>query len=249
MTESRSKQRLLIAVALFTSLSLAQAAPSAKGLEIAPINTSPAGQTYGHWAADWWQWALGIPAAANPIVDATGANCGQRQVSDVWFLAGVFGAGTVERHCHIPAGKSLFFPLANYFYGAFLNDSPETRTEEYARDNVRTNGPNCPKPDQISVVIDGVQVNHPERYFTGETGSPSPFFTVQLPPGNVFGLQSDNPDDQGTYAAELVLTPTAEQGYYLFLKPFSPGDHTIHWTVEGEGCGDQSVTYHLEIGE
>lgn len=29
---------------------------------IAPIGTMPAGQTYGRWAAEWWQWALGIPS-------------------------------------------------------------------------------------------------------------------------------------------------------------------------------------------
>jgi hypothetical protein len=33
---------------------------------IAPISTTPGGPTYGRWAAEWWQWALGIPAATNP---------------------------------------------------------------------------------------------------------------------------------------------------------------------------------------
>ena len=43
-------------------------------------------------------------------------------------------------------GKSLFFPLINNFYGAFLNDPPETRTEEF----VRAAG-SCTEPAQISV--------------------------------------------------------------------------------------------------
>jgi hypothetical protein len=26
----------------------------------------PQGQTYGCWAAEWWQWALGVPGLVNP---------------------------------------------------------------------------------------------------------------------------------------------------------------------------------------
>ena len=32
---------------------------------IARIDAKPQGQTYGRWAAEWWQWALGIPNAVN----------------------------------------------------------------------------------------------------------------------------------------------------------------------------------------
>ena len=46
------------------------------------------GQTYGRWAAEWWQWALGVPGAVNPLTDTTGEHCAQRQVDKVWFLAG-----------------------------------------------------------------------------------------------------------------------------------------------------------------
>jgi hypothetical protein len=93
---------------------------------IASIQSRPEGQTYGRWAAEWWQWAFGIPAAVNPVTDTTGENCAQRQVDEVWFLAGSFSDVPVIRTCEIP-GKSLFFPLINNFYGAFLNDPPETR--------------------------------------------------------------------------------------------------------------------------
>ena len=55
---------------------------------IAPIDSKPLGQTYGRWAAEWWQWALGVPAGKNPILDTTGQFCDQRQVGEVWFLAG-----------------------------------------------------------------------------------------------------------------------------------------------------------------
>jgi hypothetical protein len=202
--------------------------------QIAPIKTTPAGQTYGRWAAEWWQWTLGVPAAMNPLTDTTGEHCAQRQVDEVWFLAGSIMADPVVRACEVPAGKSLFFPLINNFYGAFLNDPPETRTEEF----VRAAG-SCTEPAEISVEIDGFKVPQPTRFFTGASGSQSPFFNVQLPPGNLLGADE-------TMIPELVLSPSAEQGYYLFVRPLRPGTHTIRWTASG--CtpnGFQDITYNL----
>jgi hypothetical protein len=203
---------------------------------IAPIGTRPEGQTYGRWAAEWWQWALGIPAAVNPLTDTTGEDCAQRQVDNVWFLAGSISADPVVRACEVPAGKSLFFPLINTFYGAFLNDPPETRTEEFVRE-----AGSCTEPAEISVQIDDFEIRRPTRFFTGASGSQSPIFNVQLPPGNLFGADE-------TMVPELVLSPSAEQGYYLFVRPLSRGTHTIRWIASGCSPGNsQDIKYHLKV--
>jgi hypothetical protein len=203
---------------------------------ISPIGTMPAGQSYGRWAAEWWQWALGIPSAVNPLTDITGEHCAQRQVDKVWFLAGSVTTDSVVRTCEIPAGKSLFFPLINNVYGAFLNDPPETRAEDYVR-----TAANCTEPVEISVEIDGMMVRKLTRFFTGASGSQSPVFNVQLPPGNLFGLDE-------TEANELVVSPSAEQGYYLFIRPLRPGAHTIQWSASGCTPGNsQDITYNLTV--
>ena len=209
---------------------------------VAPIQTIPAGQTYGRWAAAWWQWALGVPADENPVTDTTGEHCAQRQVDKVWFLAGYFPSftsGPVVRACTVPAGKSLFFPLINNAFFAFLNDPPEQRTEEFVRAQA-----SCTEPANISVWIDGFKIPKPTRFFTGPSGSLSPIFNVQLPPGNIFGLDEAS-------LPELVLSPSAEQGYYLFVLPLSLGTHTIRWIASG--CTPtnpgQDVTYNLTISE
>ena len=203
---------------------------------IAQVNTKPAGQSYGRWAAQWWQWILGIPGAVNPLTDATGEHCAQRQVDRVWFLAGSFSPEPVVRTCQIPAGKSLFFPLINSVYGAFLNDPPDTRTEEFVRA-----ASNCTEAAQISVSIDGFAVPQPTRFFTGASGSLSPLFNVQLPPGNLLGVDE-------TVVPELVLSPSGEQGYYLFVRPLPPGGHVIHWVASGCVAGlSQDITYQLTV--
>lgn len=203
---------------------------------VAPINTTPGGQTYGRWAAQWWQWALSVPDAVNPLKDVDGKNCAARQIGDVWFLAGSTSSDSVERSCTIPAGKSIFFPIINQFYAAFLNDPPETQTDDYARAAAA-----CTTPVQISMVsIDNVKLPNPTQFFTGPSGSQSPLFNIQLPPNNIYTGIYDIP--------ELLLRPTAEQGYYLFVNPLSVGRHTIRWIASGctEGF-QQDIKYNLTV--
>src|SRR5262245_56271750 len=240
--ERKALHRLLMLAVLVMALeglnassATAEDRDHAQRPQIAPIETIPEGQTYGRWAAEWWQWALGVPAAVNPLTDTTGEHCAQRQVDKVWFLAGSATTDPVVRACEVPAGRSLFFPLINLRYGSCLNDPPETRTEEF----VRAAG-SCTEPAEIAVAIDGFQVPHPTQFFTGASGSQSPFFNVQLPPGNLVGDETTIP--------ELVLSPSAEQGYYLFVQPLRPGIHTIRWTASG--CTpnfSQDITYNLTV--
>ena len=91
--------------------------------------------------------------------------------------------------------------------------------------------------------IDGRRVAHPQRFFTGPSGSESPIFNVQLPPENIFGADE-------TAIPELLLSPSAEQGYYLFLYPLSPGTHTIRWVASGCTAGlFQDITYNLTVAK
>jgi len=227
----------MVFAAIAALLFVACPAPShADGPRVAPVHGSPAGQSYGRWAAEWWQWAIGVPAAANPLLDTTGERCQQRQLGDVWFLAGSFGTDPVIRTCTIPTNTSLFFPMINNAYFAFLNDPPDTRTEAAVREMAR-----CPEPvTELSVVVDGFAIRNPFRYFTGRKGSQSPVFYAQLPPDNLIGDESVVP--------ELLLSPAAEEGYYLFLRPLRAGEHTI--SIAAVGCFpgfSQNITYNITV--
>lgn len=235
-----NKQTLCFGFAVLAGVCVSPDSASAQARGPAPrvaqIHAKPAGQSYGRWASEWWQWVLGIPGAVNPLTDATGEHCAQRQVDSVWFLAGSFSSEPVVRSCEIPAGKSLFFPLINSAYGAFLNDPPATRTAEFVRAAA-----SCTEAAQISVSIDGFEVPQPTRFFTGASGSLSPLFSVQLPPRNLFGVDE-------SIVPELVLSPSGEQGYYLFVRPLPPGDHVVRWVASGCLPGlTQDIRYQLTV--
>ena len=73
---------------------------------ILPPNSKPHGNSYAEWSARWWQWLVSIPAATNPNLDATGANCDKGQSGSVWSLAGTFGDKAYTRSCTIPRTHS-----------------------------------------------------------------------------------------------------------------------------------------------
>jgi hypothetical protein len=202
-------------------------------LQVAPPASSPRGQPYSAWAADWWRWLLEQPATGSPILDATGARCGAHQPDRVWFLAGTFGGDPVVRRCTIPAGRPIVLPLINNAYFAFLSDDPDTRTEAYVRGQVT-----CIEDAVFPVVeIDGTPVGNPSSYLER-----SAVFAVHLPSDNLFGATAED-------IPQLLLSPSADEGYYLFVQPLPPGDHTLRWRASSTACGfAQDITYHLTVG-
>jgi hypothetical protein len=201
---------------------------------IAPINSHPHGLTYGQWAAAWWTWALETPASASPLLDTTGADIAVNQTDHVWFLAGLLGSGTVVRTGTIPTGTALFFPLANIFYGAFLTDPDSTKTEAFIRSQVT-----CIEGAGLSVTIDGRAVQCPNQYLVK-----SAIFPIRLPGDNILGVTPDQ-------VPELTLDPVVDEGFYLFLPPLPPGQHTIHWVVTplSSCAAPLDVTYNLTVGK
>lgn len=184
------------------------------------------GATYGELSARWWQWVLAIPAAINPNLDTTGANCAQGQYDDVWFLAGAFG-GIVERTCTIPAGKPIFFPLINTI--AFKPSGKETllnlrRQSAAFIDNVA--GLDC--------TMDGVTCFQDRSSFRVK----SPSFTVIAPANGLV--------PPGKLSVPGNTDPIVSDGYWLLLDPPAPGPHTIKFKATTNDFS-LDVTYNLTI--
>jgi hypothetical protein len=213
---SAARRLVLAAFLLLGTLLMSQPAISAPGDQnpgIAPIFSHPHGKSYPEWAATWERWALGTPASVNPLLDR--GTCDVGQVGRVWFLAGTNSnaTGTTVRTCTIVTGTALFVPLINIWNGAVLTDPPVNHTEAFIRAQT-----SCSQA-VITAAIDGVAVNNPTQYFER-----SPLFDVQLPTDNIFGVDE-------TVAPQLLVSPSADSGYYLFVNPLEPGNHTIRWTA------------------
>ena len=186
------------------------------------------GKTIGEWSEKWWQWALAAPASSNPMIDNTGANCNVSQKGAVWFLAGVWGGGTVERNCTIPNGKYILFPIANNFWLNSVDtpDLKETDWRQLANDFL---------PPSIGGDLEAT-LNGTPIIFNPKIPiirSQSPVFTAKFPDENIFELPTD------------ILTgfPIVSDGFWVMLPPLEPGLHVLHFRAGTS----QNVTYHLTV--
>jgi|SRR5215831_1792855 len=231
-TMRRTKFVVAIAAAVMGALGGANAAlgQSLGNSQTVQPNSVEFGNTYGEWSARWWQWLVSIPAATNPNLDTTGANCAQGQSGPVWFLAGSFG-GAFMRSCTIPAGKDLLVtPLTTLFgeLGPKAGDcSPNQCDINVLRERAAENQDD---PQLLDVTIDDLQVENIDQYRV-----PSPVFDVTFPKDAIFKIPP------GTHG------PLVSDGYFVLLKPLSPGSHKIHLKgIANDGFAVE-VTYHLTV--
>lgn len=207
---------------------------------VLPVDSTPHGMSYGEWGAAYWQWALSRPADRNPLTDTTGEFCDEGQSGSVWFLAGTFG-GDAERSCTIPTGKSIFFPIVTILFGAAVFDCEPTGVGECDFDVLLDGAEDAmdlalPENDgSLEVMIDGVPL---EDVYSYRASSPNPF-AITLPDNSVIGVP------EGTYE------PHATDGYWVFLHPLAPGEHTITFSASLPNYPPSgfslAVTYHITV--
>jgi len=197
-------------------------------------------------AREWMRWGLEQPFTTGPIADPTGDACEMGQEGPVWFLAGTYG-GAVTRHCTIPAGKQLYFPLVNrwaVFPPAYFPDMQSIRDVKpeilaWFDDSLANTCSLTLRVDGQDVIAGGFEQMLDELYVL----APEPF-------------KADvNPDDSfltpwGIPGGEMY---TIGDGHYAHLKALSPGDHVLE--LGGTICAgnavafETSVTYYLHVEE
>jgi hypothetical protein len=173
-------------------------------------DSKPFGLTYGQWTVKWWQWALSIPKAINPVLDESGKNADVNQNGPVWFLAGIFGENAVEnkvprRVCTVSSGKSILFPVINYEMNPL--EKPQLSNEEELIRHVIE--------DIDDIVIKEALVD----------GSKIPIYRVRSDP-LMFPLTINNDNSIGISGG---TTQAAADGYWVFLKPLPSGNHNIYF--------------------
>lgn len=201
---------LLVALILLVQVVTVEAANS--NPNVAPINSSAYGKTYGDWSAAWWQWIFAQTSATNPFSATDCATTPQPANQKVVFLVGTGGGET--RTCTVSPGTPLFFPLINGinfdYYPSGINDpvgdTPATWLKDFkiyfAPQNV-----------VLNASLDGVPLKDLKTYQVFS----DPFF-ANLVPGNIFGIPGG-------------LVEGLNAGYFLMLHPLSPGTHVIQFSA------------------
>lgn len=181
-------------------------------------------------------------AATNPALDPDGSFCDLNQHGKVWFLASTFG-GVVDRTCEVPAGKAIFLSLG----GVFVSFAPEFPAAddpcsqmatdlEKVRCDVNDDVPVAPAVS-FTVTLDGEPV---EDLLAYRAQSPPGGFTLKVPDPSFLTDLGLDPGDR---------SPAVADGYFLLLKPLSPGEHTLDLRMIRPGQPETGVNYTLIMRE
>ncbi len=189
-----------------------------------PVN----GTTQAEYAARWWQWARRVPPGVQPFQDPTGAQCALNQQGDVWFLAGTDGTADVIRRCTMPTKTYVFLPIINMI-GNSQPGAPLTCAQ--AKAFARANNDHLAS---AQVSIDGEPVRDISRFRISSGCFDSFQFAHYL-------------------SRRDSYFPAATDGYWLMLRPLSPGLHHIrvraHYDNPRQELGDleQVFEYQLQV--
>jgi hypothetical protein len=167
-----------------------------------PANSSPYGQDYAEWSADWWTWLLQHPMPGHPAIDDPAYDVTSGQSGNVWFLSTIVDGLPHTRKVTVPQGKALFVGLLNYEMSSQEGAATEAEQREIANfwaDHIV----------DVKCAFDGVPVDLTDFRFESEQ------FAFTAPNPWIF---SPAPSGPGTAVAD---------GYYVCIKPLSPGKHVL----------------------
>jgi hypothetical protein len=173
-------------------------------LSMYSLNEQPFDKSWQEWTTHWWQWFLSIPKENHPAYDDTGEGWDINQKHpNVLFLAGTTG-GKVERTITIPAGKAILFPVINFTTS--YSENPGLNTEAEMILHAKSHIDDIVKKEAY---IDGASLLISEKHRVQ-----SPPFDFSFPVNNIYGIKDGSTRGVG-------------DGYWIFLKPLSPGKHNI----------------------
>lgn len=188
-------------------------------------DSKPFGIPYADWLIKHTQWLLNIPSDVNPAVNYTPEKCSTSQSGPVWFLT-LITKGTEERTCTVPSDKAILLPILAGF-------CPEWAV--LAEDTLTTCAKKGNEYGIIHATVDGKEINELQSYRTL-----SPIYNITVIKDNILGHTPGFGKGQ-------------TDGFFLFLEPLLPGNHTIHTTtsvlnpISPEYNYAAELTYHLVV--
>lgn len=222
-------------------ISLGGGATGVAAAEGAPPSTPTAGANTpsAKLTKAWLRWLMGQPWEPGPIPDQTGANCGMGQDGPVWFLAGTTG-GPVTRHCTIPQGKQLYFPLINHWirWWDWQLEIPENMEMAAAAFDY-TRAHTC----TLILRLDGEDV-----LAGGFDAMADQLWVNTYEPFDV--VVNEQWGEYGPYFGPMFAHGG---GYYARMHPLTPGDHVLEFGGSlcdgGSTLFETSAKYYLHIGQ
>ena len=208
---------------------------------------SPFGISYGDWVAKYWNWDLSIPLdrKTNNLLGLNENGCLVHRENSMVMLADTAAGGIWNQKCTISRNAGILIPI---WTGEC--DQAGKGTENYSYKQLS----DCARSYDLGkikgqVKVDGIPVATLEAldYKTNVMNNVIEVYTKQF--------NATNPINTHFIVERYGTFPGAAHGWFVFLKPLQPGNHTVYYqnsveptTLSGAGnVNSAQFTYHFKV--
>jgi hypothetical protein len=248
-TMKRPNLRVYVMISLLSMSiwTIFNSSSAVSAVEFYSKNEAPFGTTYDDWIGKWWNWWFKTYSGGTFPTDG---GCLINNSESLLMFMDTAISGKPHQNCEISSNQGIMIPL---WTGVFEDSVPEYDSYTYeqlskgAREEldlgavtslVKVDGIIVAKLDEVSSMKLGT-LDYKINAMDNVTEVYSKGFNLTIPEN------SNLPDlNLGTWRA-------GAHGWFVFMKPLPPGDHTIYYNVGVTGLGpnDHSaeITYDLKV--
>ena len=232
-----------LSILVFSAMAMV---PIAYAFDVFHKDELPFGKPYEDWVYDYWKWLAAIPSDPETTFAGVKENgCFINKTGPVAFLMGPAIGGVHHQICEISSNQGIFIDGWSGECDASSKGNENKSFKELSQ---------CARDQDLGKIRVNVWVDNKlisrveaEDYKTINLINATELFTKAFnitTPANSF-LTVDYP---GTY-------PGAVHGWFIFLKPLPPGDHTVRYvndvrptTLSGAANTNHAdITYSLKV--
>jgi hypothetical protein len=220
----------------------------AYGVEFYSKDESPFGISFGDWVAKWWNWSYSqsLDPQTTVVKGLTENGCLVHRENSMVMLVDTAAAGGIwNQNCTISRNEGILIPIwtGECNQGAKdCLDQPFEQLSKVARGYNLGKIMGLVKVDNIPVAVLNV-IDYKTNIMNNVTEVYTKQFNVTVPESTRMTY-----DKFGTF-------PAAAHGWFVFLKPLQPGNHTVYYqnnveptTLSGAGNSNSvQFTYHFKV--
>ena len=239
---------LTLSVLIFTALIYCTLVSSAAGkVAFYSKDESPFGITHGDWLAKYWNWdySLLVDPNTNNIVGLNENGCLIHKENSTVMLADTALGGAWIQNCTISSNDGILIPI---WIGECNRGVKECTNYSFEELSKAARGYDLGKVKGL-VKVDNIPVAALDvlDYKTNTMKNVT----------EVYNKQYNATVPEGTHNSNIKFGtfPAAAHGWVAFLKPLSPGNHTVYYqnsveptTLSGAGNSNTAqFTYHFKV--
>jgi hypothetical protein len=249
MTDFKNHSKLVIYLFMaITSMYLANFA-SAVGdnFGVYSKNESPFGITHEDWVAKWWNWSfpIGIDPESNNWDGLKQNGCLMHKENSMVMLVDTAAGGKWTQQCKISQTDGILIPI---WTGECNKAEKECVDYSYEQLKKAARGYDLGKI-KGQVIVDNVPIAQLDvvDYATNVNKNVSEVYTKEF--------NATIPEAGHIPSVKSGIFPAAAHGWFVFLKPLAPGNHTVYYqnsvqptALSGaENVNTAQMTYHIKV--